>query len=393
MKVLIVEDAQSKAGALRGAVESAGMHAEDVITVPDATEARTKLQTESYDILLLDLQIPTRFGDGPTKSGGADLLRALARRTPGRLPAHILAVTSFEIEEATAQQLCELGVSVLTYAPSNESWKTHIRGLVRRVRRSVSGDGPVAAPEPISAVVLTTVDVESDQVRRVFEMGGGGEIRAGLRWHRGVVAGRLVVHAQASQMGMPAAAVLANKAIRLWNPSALLMAGVCAGVKGEVNLGDLVVPDPCWDYGSGKLGKDGLLRPDPRAISLQETLRVVVQAGREQADLVGWRDAWSAAKPQTVPRVHVGPAVSGAAVIADGTTTEEIKRQSRKVIGIDMENYGVYFACANSGLEVGPRFCAVKGVVDFADPEKADAVHEYAAHMSARFTRWLVENL
>jgi hypothetical protein len=34
------------------------------------------------------------------------------------------------------------------------------------------------------------------------------------------------------------------------------MCGICAGVKGKVNIGDIVFADPVWDYQSGKFIKE-----------------------------------------------------------------------------------------------------------------------------------------
>ena len=61
-----------------------------------------------------------------------------------------------------------------------------------------------------------------------------------------------VVLTQSSQMGMAAAAVSATKAIEFFCPQIILMAGICAGVKGKTNFGDIVVADPSFDSGSGK---------------------------------------------------------------------------------------------------------------------------------------------
>src|SRR5215216_2219875 len=43
------------------------------------------------------------------------------------------------------------------------------------------------------------------------------------------------------QMGMVHAAILTTKSLMLWSPKLVIMTGICAGVKGKVALGDLII--------------------------------------------------------------------------------------------------------------------------------------------------------
>jgi len=62
-------------------------------------------------------------------------------------------------------------------------------------------------------------------------------------------------------MGMVPAAILATKAVHVCAPLYVAMTGVCAGVAKDVNIGDIVIADSIFDYGSGKLIR-GKLHPD-----------------------------------------------------------------------------------------------------------------------------------
>nr|UVY99791.1 hypothetical protein K4M19_00101 [Agrobacterium fabrum] len=55
-----------------------------------------------------------------------------------------------------------------------------------------------------------------------------------------------------------------------------------------------------------------------------------------------------------------------------------------------MEIYGIY-AAAHAASSPQPTFLAVKGVCDFADPDKADGYQRYAAYSSAQVLRLLLE--
>jgi len=392
VKVLIIEDSGEKAQKIAEAIEYAGVPEDCISIIPDAVAARDRLRQGGADLLVLDLQIPRRFGESARGNGGADLLQWLDRRQAEQMPPHIIAVTSFDLEPETAAVLNSLGVSVVRYQQSSDDWRGFIVGLTSRVLRNRRAG--LGQAEDVDAVLLTTVDVEYSQAKRVFRVEGAGEVKLGVTWHRAEVDAdgdrRRVIIAQASQMGMPSAAVLAIKAIRLWQPRLMIMSGVCAGVRGEVELGDIVVPDPCWDLGSGKLANDGVLKPDPRPIPLRESVRAVLAVAAESAPIEDWRRAWMADSPRRIPAIHIRPAASGASVVSDTRTIPQIVEHSRKVAGVDMENYGFYYACANSGLSIGPDYCSVKGVVDFADPDKSDDVQAYAAYLSARLAEWIV---
>jgi nucleoside phosphorylase len=395
MRVLIVEDDQGKAASISKSVREGGLGIEEVTVAPDVMNARENLSHGGFDILLLDLQIPIRFGEKAIGSGGGEMLHWLARRVE-RQPDHIVAVTSYEVPGPTARLLNEWGVPVVHAEPSKEDWREFITGYIRRIsRKAQTGSHERLVDEDVAdCVVLTAVDVEHEHAVREYGVPRAPVLKGGVNWNVGTVseAGRdlRVVVAQSNQMGMPAASVLAMKSIALWRPRLILMAGICAAVRNSANYGDLVVPDPCWDLGSGKLGEEGILHPDPRSIELRESIRSVLLSGKVSAPLAHWRDEWIAEKPDTVPKLHLMPGASGAAVLADGSTAAELKSHARKAVGIDMENYGFYYACSNCGISPQPAFFSVKSVVDFADPDKNDKFQNFGASLSAKFSKWVM---
>jgi nucleoside phosphorylase len=65
-------------------------------------------------------------------------------------------------------------------------------------------------------------------------------------------------------------------------------------------------------------------------------------------------------------------------------------QQHRKLLGIEMESYGV-LAAAEESPRPQPIAFAIKSVCDFADLEKSDSFQHYAAYTSAEVLRRLVE--
>lgn len=62
-----------------------------------------------------------------------------------------------------------------------------------------------------------------------------------------------VAVAWASDMGSVASASLAERLIAAYSPRCIAMCGVCAGRRGEVQIGDVIVADRLWMYDAGKL--------------------------------------------------------------------------------------------------------------------------------------------
>ena len=194
-----------------------------------------------------------------------------------------------------------------------------------------------------------------------------------------------IAAAAQNDIGMVPAAILATKTIQAWRPRLLAMAGVCAGVRGKVELGDVVVGRQVFDYGAGKR-EAGNLAPDFQPASLNETiLSHALALASDRQRLAEIRDLWpiDSGKPRTDLVAHVGPMASGAAVLADETVVKDVTDHQRSLIAIDMEAYGVMRAAAAAIRP--PATIVVKGVQDFADSAKSDEHREYAAFVSARF--------
>jgi nucleoside phosphorylase len=252
--------------------------------------------------------------------------------------------------------------------------------------------------------VITAVDVEYDQLKKAFP-----ELRpqrADDPYITGEVVGLTVVAVQQNQMGMPAAAATAMQMIHEFRPRFLGMTGIVAGIEGKLNLGDLLVPDPSWDYGSGKVVSEGesgnrfqleirqeRLEPDIKTAvrrlgDEQDTMnRIIEDFKTANVDILGQSGVLC---PQTPPKVTVGAVASGAAVIESPEMVAWVRAvQERKLSGIEMEIYGMMCA-SRLCSEPKPKAIPVKGASDYAVPGKHDSYQRYAAYASARFLRFLV---
>lgn len=197
-----------------------------------------------------------------------------------------------------------------------------------------------------------------------------------------------VVATTATSMGLTAAAIATTQLVHQFRPRLVAMIGIAAGThSGNKQFGDVLVADPSVDYNSGKVITQGGIRefqPDPYPIGLNPRLRSVLQKYRSQHPLFKEiRSRWSGRTPTEPNSLHVGPVGAADQVIDDATRIIEIQKNWRKLIGVEMETYGVYRAVLESP-EPKPRSVSFKAVCDFA-AEKSDSWQEYAAFMAAEF--------
>lgn len=197
-----------------------------------------------------------------------------------------------------------------------------------------------------------------------------------------------IVSTAATSMGLTAAAIATTHLVLIFRPRLVMMVGIAAGTRiGDKQFGDVLVADPSVDYNSGKIVDSGGVRkfqPDPYPIGLNARLRSVLKKYLGVHPIFDTiRGRWGRLVPVKPNRLHLGPLGAADQVIDDSSRLIEIQDHWRKLIGIEMESYGVYRACVEAP-EPKPRFVSFKSVCDFAD-QKSDAWQDYAAFTSAEF--------
>jgi nucleoside phosphorylase len=309
-------------------------------------------------------------------------------------------LTAFpEIREKAAQRFAEDLWMVIQYDISSDHWAEQLRRKVEYillVERSQPIPGyeaflgiVAALPTPELAAVLDGVPWEWSSIQLPSDASQyyEGKIRKDSDSRR-------VVAVAAPRMGMTAAAVTSMKMISAFRPRYLAMVGIAAGVKGRCQLGDIVVADPSWDWGSGKIsgvGAASRFQQAPDQIPMDSFLRAkVMLLARNEPVLDAIRRGWKGSTIDHVLRMYVGPAASGAAVLADKRTVEGIIDQHRKLLAIEMETYGVYAAAQGAPLPQ-PKVFSVKSICDYADDSKSDSHQAYASYTSAQALKVLAE--
>jgi len=197
-----------------------------------------------------------------------------------------------------------------------------------------------------------------------------------------------------THMGLTATAVIATQMLFLFQPRLIVMVGVAAGTKATGRgYGDILIANPSVDYASGKISvEDGVEEFHPGAFPLPVDARIhtLVQEDmhtRDGLDAIGAR--WTGPRPNSPINVHIGPLGAADQVVNSERVVAAIKKNWRKLIGVEMETYALYRA-AYEAPKPKPLYASFKAVCDFAE-QKDDTWQEYAAYTAASYFRQFVE--
>ncbi len=403
LEILIIEDDQKKLRKISKALCTIdGITAKSINHVIDVASAKKQLRNNYFDLLILDIVIPLRIDTAIKKDAGLNLLREVIERDLYHIPEHIIGVTQHkeifsEIEKEFKKDL----ITFIQYTPDNSlALKQLIRKVSIVVASKFRSQNRITGYSSHASIICATENPEWK-----------GLMQNGWKWEKISIPNDTsnyyqtilekdnqthIIHAACTpRMGMTAAAIMATKMIIGFRPKYLIMPGITAGYIGDTNLGDVIIGNPVWDWGAGKWIQKGSnleFLQEPHQLPLDASIRdKFVEMSRNHQLLYDIRKKWKGKSPDHDLRILIGPVASGAAVISDEETCESIKKQHRKLLGIEMESYAIYSAAFESMLPKPVAFTA-KSVVDFANGQKDDSFHEYSAYASAEIVREFIEN-
>lgn len=243
---------------------------------------------------------------------------------------------------------------------------------------------------PVDFAIITALKVEREAVvRRLADTKKVQIDGEPLTYYTGTVSipgdaqAYTVVVVQLIDMGNTDAAVATTQVLARWKPRNLLMVGIAGGLQGKVRLGDVVVARHSCYYELAKL-KPGDTEYRPKQFHADQMLLARAQH-YEEAD---WKSHIDVGRPgdetdRPMPDVHVEPIACGEKVVADPDSLANIARVCPKMVALAMEGAGA--GRAVSSVDHPPRYLEIRGISDYAGPDKNDGWHEYAANAAAAF--------
>lgn len=398
LKIIVVEDNPSKRVKIQKLIESSiDIPSSNIEYANDVKSAKKLIYKKSYDFMILDLVLPLDNEDEPSPENGISFLNDIHTSPQIKPITHIVGLTEFsEHMEKFKVNFDNYVWQLIDYKAEEVDWQEKLKNLLFHLikvrsdflhRDNLDYDYDIAILTALQDPELTQVlALDANWVE--FKYGNDA-----TQYYKGVFKrdnkSFKVVATSSPQMGMVASSTLCMKIIHNFRPRYLFMPGIAAGVEGEVNFGDILVADQTYDGTSGKITTKGVgekgFSPNPTPLSLDSDLKEKVRTYESKARyFFDLKEKWQGNKPATDLSIKVGPVVSVPYVIQNEDELINLKDHQRKLIGLEMEIFGVFYS-ANNGFNPKPKPMAIKSVCDFGDKEKADNYQKYAAFTSAQF--------
>ena len=150
-----------------------------------------------------------------------------------------------------------------------------------------------------------------------------------------------------------------------WLPNLryIFTVGVCGGIKGKVNLGDVVVSQTIQDYSDTK----------------DENNKLIIRSLSWDCKSGNFYNSISRAANLPVNAI-CGWVLSANTLLKNDNTQKKLLQACPNAIAFEMEAHGIAEACRDRGIEV----LIVKGVSDFGDGNKNDNWQPQAALNAAK---------
>lgn len=392
MKVLIVDDNVNKISEIKKVFETRKW---EIHVATGTAQTIQLIKKDEFDLLILDLVIPKRFGlDKPELKNSIDLLEELQRSTKIVRPKFIVGLTADVEAHGQGNPIFSSSFTeIIKFDFSNQEWRENLLSKIKTIEQSSPSYYKKSGYLYDYAIITALNSPEFDAVKQAFADYSLINVEGDNSTYYEVKLcnGEKLLLATDDKMGMVAMAQFTEKVIQTFRPRNICMTGIAAGVEGEINLGDIMVASESWNYESGKIVEGGFL-PDYSSISIKQELCSKINKITEMPmKLFGIKQGFPGESPKHDLAMKIGPVASGSAVVSDPEVLEKPKSMTRKLLGLEMEIYGMYFACVNTSTPKPENFLAVKSVCDFANARKNDNYQTYAAYTSVVFLKLIIE--
>lgn len=411
MRILIVDDQNDKANDIVNSILMCGkIKREEIITVPSINDAISKLVTEKYDLMIVDMCIPEVYPGMLQNDGGLKLITIINSDKRIITPNEIIVLTAHEhLFEEFKDAVKKKSFDIITYNSSSEEWKRKINDKLEYL--IVWGNSPGEERKfKYDVAILTAVSREKAAVEQLSEswkrvpLKEDSTVYYECIWEKGEKQIK-VVTTSLMQMGMVPAAAISTKMIYNFSPRYLIMPGIAGGVKDEYEIGDIIVPREVKDYCSGKYAtpndKEGSEEAKvnplkyfiPTATSISTDTDIINKFGNSFREaLIKIHSQWTDNAKYIIPTIRNGYMASGDSVVQNSAVIDTmIKNHLRNADALDMEAYGMYYA-AQQAIKPKPTPICMKAISDFANKEKLDDYQAYAAYVSAQFMKYFILN-
>lgn len=396
IKVLIIEDNIEKLRKINSFLNDICSIQDEFISFADNVKSgREFLFQNQYDLLILDLVLPVNDGDEPSSTAGSNFLDEIHYNPNINIPIHIIGLTEFDnIFSECHEQFEDKLWGLINFSLQTNDWIDKLKSKIFYLQSfKKKYEEAIENKNNYDVAIITALNSEFEQLLKTSNWVRLQKEKDTIVYYTSLINTKnnnivKVVACCINQMGMQASAVVASKVISIFSPKHLYITGICAGIKETgINLGDIIVANQCWDYESGKVSEDttGNLIFKPEIHCIPTDISIISQLtdfSNSKQYLSNIYNGYQGNRPNTQLNVKFGPIGSGPYVLSSKQYLKELVSTERKLLGIDMEGYGIYKA-AQFHFGTIPVF--IKAVSDFGDNEKKDDFHSYASYVSTKF--------
>lgn len=380
MNILILEDEDDKYNNIYSSVEMVFNNRRiNIQRCVDINSAMRAIGSGNKDLIIADLLVPQI--QGQVEIDASAQLCDILERQPSAKRAKWIVVSRFDNALAGARQIFSVhGVAIINYADENR-WKAALESCLNTIAGATQFD----------FVVFCALEKERKAYSYVPNATLGDTLSlGGLNCQHLSIGDYHGLCIRTPQMGLVDSAIACSRALEMFRPKAVTMSGICGGRSSEVAIGDLVIPEACWNYQAGKFAKGALIF-EPVSVPIPSWVNTELAQLIDQDIVHTIYDGLSIGE-EFSREFCMQPMVSGSSVVADASMVDDIGLQHRKVAGIDMEMYSI-FRAAWQFYDKQAVYFGAKTVVDLADKEKSDSYHANGCVISARFVALALEKI
>lgn len=238
-------------------------------------------------------------------------------------------------------------------------------------------------------LILTPIQLEHEAI--VAQLSDPTEeIAGGNRYVKGFFQGKhhvFEVFTQQTGSGNSVAALATERAVKRFNPAAVLLVGVAGGVK-DVDIGDVVVATKFYDYEYSHESDEGT-KARPLSGFFSKHLKAL-------AESVSARQEWWKRLPAgQLPNVVFGPIASGQKVIAGKDTQlfQFLKNNYNDTVAVEMEAAGVGGTMGDYPSIPSLNIRGISDLIDGKSQAEAAGSQRLAAAHAAAFAFELIYHL
>ncbi len=398
INIIIVEDNVNKLNKIQELIKNEiDVPLHNVSIAKNVKAAKIIMRNTTFDLMILDLVLPLDEDDIENPENGITFLKTIQTNPTINPPIHIVGLTGFaDLREQYAEEFTKYLWHLVEYKEDESDWQEKLKEILFhliKVRKDFLN--PINFKYDFDIAIITALNnPELDQVLKIS-----------ANWERFAIENDAtqynigyfekeqkklkVVCASPPQMGMVASATLAMKIINSFKPKYIVMTGMAAGYYGnDLGFGDILIADQSYDGTSGKISTlatgEKSFSPNPTPIPLDSDLKEKFRGYENDKIISKIKRGFNGNKPNTELKIKIGPLVSVPFVIQNKDEFLSYKVNQRKLIGLEMEAYGIFYSAYNAP-NPKPKPIVIKSVCDFGDNEKGDNFQIYAAYTSAQF--------